>query len=229
MYMNGRNISFTDRSTPSVNSYLNAVNKTHPLSPEEEVTIATRSRQGSQQAREQLISANLRFVVHIAKKYCSSHAAFEDLIQAGNEGLVMAADRFDPSRGVRFLTFASWYIENKVRDLAYDYMNHNLTSFDSPVHEDGDKAATLIDLFSSKAFLSPDWQLHYDDALARLKQKVNHRMYGLGKLVDDLIQMIQRGYTILDFTMKHHLSDTQMKSFLTILREEASYPSLAAA
>ena len=112
---------FTDRSVDSVNHYLNDINrrKYEPLSNQEEHDLGIRAMQGDKEARERLINANLRYVVSVAKRYQGSEASFEDLIQAGNEGLVKAVDRFDPTLNLRLISYATWYIQNEVRKTAY--------------------------------------------------------------------------------------------------------------
>lgn len=223
MYLNGKNVTFTDRSTGSVDSYLRSISKTKPLSIEEEQRLGRSIRQGCQKAREQLIKANLRFVVSVAKKYLASHASLEDLIQAGNEGLIKAVDKYDASLGFRFISFATWYVHNEVRKTAYGHMDHHHHSLDVPLDADDVNGTTSADLLMSSPVHSPDWELRYSDALENLKTHVDKRLYGCGALVDDLYHMLQRGETAADFARKHHLSERQMNRFLTTLREEAFF------
>ena len=107
MYRNGKNITFIDRSVECVNLYLHNIRKAKPLTNEAEYEFWLSMQQGSSSAREQLIFANLPYVVSVAKKYLPSGAALEDLIQAGNEGLVRAVDKFDASLGYRLISFAT--------------------------------------------------------------------------------------------------------------------------
>ena len=86
-----------------------------PLSREEEVELASRILKGSQAAREKLISSNLRFVVSIAMKYQNRGVSLEDLVSAGNRGLVTAADRFDGNRGFKFISYAVWWVRQAIQ------------------------------------------------------------------------------------------------------------------
>lgn len=94
--------------------YLNEI-KRHPLlSPEEEHQVAQRAAQGDPQARERLITSNLRLVVSIAAQYRDLGVPLLDLIQEGNIGLITAVERFDPSRGYKFSTYATWWIRQAI-------------------------------------------------------------------------------------------------------------------
>ncbi len=92
-----------------------------PLSREDEVELARQIRSGSQEAREKLVLANLRFVIRIAREYQNRGLSLVDLISAGNLGLMMAAERFDTSRGFKFISYAVWWIRQAIRQsLAQD-------------------------------------------------------------------------------------------------------------
>ncbi len=94
--------------------YLNEI-KRHPLlSPEEEYAVAQRAAKGDPQARERLITSNLRLVVSIAAHYRDLGVPLLDLIQEGNIGLITAVERFDPSRGYKFSTYATWWIRQAI-------------------------------------------------------------------------------------------------------------------
>jgi RNA polymerase primary sigma factor len=94
--------------------YLNEI-KRHPLlSPEEEYRVARRAARGDPQARERLITSNLRLVVSIAAQYRDLGVPLLDLIQEGNIGLITAVERFDPSRGYKFSTYATWWIRQAI-------------------------------------------------------------------------------------------------------------------
>ena len=171
MYQNGKNISFTDRSNSSVDMFLRDIRKSEPLSSAEEHELWRLMRQGSQHAKNQLINANLRYVVTIAKKYLLSGTAFEDLLMAGSLGITRAADMFDASLGFRFISFATWYIECEVRKAAYDHIKYNNTtvSLDEPIYSDEDDSETMISCMPSSTDAAPDWHVRYDDTLNALK------------------------------------------------------------
>ena len=103
---NSKRVIFTDRSVLSVNLLLKDIKKFPLLTADDEYDLCQRMQKGSRSAREQLINCNMRFVVSIAKKYLWSGVPFEDLITCGAIGLTLAADRFDATRGYRFLSFA---------------------------------------------------------------------------------------------------------------------------
>lgn len=99
----------------SMNSYFNHLAKGRLLTREEEVTLSQRIEAGDKRAREQMIEANLRLAVSIAKRHQRSGCSLEDLIQESNIGLIKAVDRFDWRRGFKFSTYASWWIKQAVR------------------------------------------------------------------------------------------------------------------
>ena len=94
--------------------YLKSISKIPLLSPEEEKEIAKRAKEGDREALEKLIKSNLRFVVNVAKNYSGYGIPFQELISAGNIGLIEAAKRFDPDRGVRFISYAIWWIKQSI-------------------------------------------------------------------------------------------------------------------
>jgi RNA polymerase primary sigma factor len=94
--------------------YLKDISKFPQLSPEEEKELGVRVQKGDEEAFRKLIEANLRFVVAMAKKYARSGYPLHELINEGNLGLIEAVSRFDPARGVRFITYASWWIRQAI-------------------------------------------------------------------------------------------------------------------
>jgi len=94
--------------------YLARISRGKLLTHQEEISFSRRSRAGDQRARKRLIECNLRLVVSVAKKYRGMGLSFEDLIQEGNPGLVGAVEKFDPDRGFRFSTYATWWIGQAV-------------------------------------------------------------------------------------------------------------------
>ena len=94
-----------------LNKYLKTISKYQLLTKEEEKKLFERVTKGDKEAREQAITANLRLVVNVAKKYLHTKVPFQDLVQEGNSGLIIAVDRFDPSKGKRFSTYATFWIK----------------------------------------------------------------------------------------------------------------------
>ena len=106
--------SITNRDSKTLEKYFNEIAHEELLSPEEEVDLAKRIRQGDQVALEKLTKANLRFVVSVAKQYQHNKIPLNDLINEGNLGLVKAAKRFDETRGFKFISYAVWWIRQAI-------------------------------------------------------------------------------------------------------------------
>ena len=106
--------SITNRESASIEKYLQEIGKVDLLTAEEEVVLAKRIKKGDQEALEKLTSANLRFVVSVAKQYQNSSLSLNDLINEGNVGLVKAAQRFDETRGFKFISYAVWWIRQSI-------------------------------------------------------------------------------------------------------------------
>jgi RNA polymerase primary sigma factor len=98
----------------SLQAYLKKIEKISLLTREEEVELATRAQAGDQEGLDKLIRSNLRYVVSVARKYIGCGLSLADLINEGNIGLIQAAKRFDPTRGVKFITYAVWWIRKRL-------------------------------------------------------------------------------------------------------------------
>lgn len=97
-----------------LSSYLREVRRTPLLTREEELDLAGRARAGDQEALQRLVKANLRFVVNVVKRYRRAGVGFLDLINEGNVGLIRAARKFDPDKGLRFISYAVWWIRTTI-------------------------------------------------------------------------------------------------------------------
>ena len=106
--------SITNRESASLDKYLQEIGKEELLSADEEVELAARIKKGDQKALERLAKANLRFVVSVAKQYQNQGLALSDLINEGNLGLIKAAERFDETRGFKFISYAVWWIRQSI-------------------------------------------------------------------------------------------------------------------
>ncbi|MBU2651653.1 MAG: sigma-70 family RNA polymerase sigma factor [Bacteroidetes bacterium] len=104
----------TNRETASLDKYLQEIGKVELLTAEEEVTLAQRIKQGDRLALEKLTKANLRFVVSVSKQYQNQGLSLPDLINEGNLGLIKAAQRFDETRGFKFISYAVWWIRQSI-------------------------------------------------------------------------------------------------------------------
>lgn len=106
--------SITTRDSESISKYLQEISRIEMISPEEEVRLSVLIRQGNHAARQKLVNANLRFVVSVAKQFQGQGLSLSDLINEGNIGLVKAAERFDHTRGFKFISFAVWWIRQSI-------------------------------------------------------------------------------------------------------------------
>lgn len=106
--------SFTTRTDASLDKYLQEISRHGLISVDEEVELARRVRQGDKKAMERLIKANLRFVVSVAKQYQNQNLSLPDLIEEGNIGLIKAAQKFDETRGFKFISYAVWWIRQSI-------------------------------------------------------------------------------------------------------------------
>ena len=114
----------------SLSAYLRQISRVPLLTAEQELALAVRARAGDRSARDQLVNANLRFVVKVAKRYRGMRLSITDLISEGNIGLLEAVDRFDPDRGNRFLTYAVW----RIRQVIHKAINNHSRTVRLPEH-----------------------------------------------------------------------------------------------
>jgi RNA polymerase primary sigma factor len=106
--------SITNRESPSLEKYLQEIGKEEMITADEEVILARRIKEGDEKALQKLIRANLRFVVSVAKQYQNRGLSLQDLINEGNLGLIKAAQRFDETRGFKFISYAVWWIRQSI-------------------------------------------------------------------------------------------------------------------
>lgn len=115
------NPSITLRDTQSVNAYLREIDRYPLLSPDEETELARRIHHGDTVARDKMVNSNLRFVVSVAKQYPTQGMDLMDLISEGNMGLLKAADRFDETRGFKFISYAVWWVRQSIMQAIADH------------------------------------------------------------------------------------------------------------
>ncbi len=106
--------SITNRESASLDKYLQEISKYDLISVDEEVDLARRIKKGDKEAMEKLIKSNLRFVVSVAKQYQNQGLSLPDLINEGNLGLIKAAEKFDETRGFKFISYAVWWIRQSI-------------------------------------------------------------------------------------------------------------------
>ena len=179
-------------------SYFRDLTHLKPLSRDEEVELALQMRMGSQVAREKLISANLRFVVTVAMKFQNRGVSLEDLVSAGNRGLIVAVDRFDESRGFKFISYAVWWIRQSIHEsLANDNRTIRL-----PVNR--------IDLLNSISKIRKNWPQYHEN---------EPKIEDIANALDVSVEMIQD--TLMGAQEIHSLDATlpgsDSGSLLTVL------------
>ena len=111
---------FTNRESKSLDQYLQEIGKVDLLIPEEEIELAIRIKKGDEVAKEKLVKANLRFVVSVAKQFQNQGLSLGDLINEGNIGLIKAAQRFDETRGFKFISYAVWWVRQSIMQAIAD-------------------------------------------------------------------------------------------------------------
>ena len=174
----------------------------HPITQEQELTLALRARQGDTEAREQLIHAHLRMVVHIARQYQRPGVEMLDLIQEGNIGLITAVDKFDPTQGHRLTTLAFYWINKHIQRFLNNEPD-DLVSLDMEIN-DGAAILLLSDTIEDKGTILGDPTIQNIETqmenqelqqlvhnmlatLSRHEQKVLRLLYGLN---------LRRSYTV---------------------------------
>ena len=118
--------SITDRSDESLDKYLAEINHIPQITAEQEVELAQTIRKGGKMgknAKDKLVTANLRFVVSVAKQYQNKGISLADLINEGNVGLITAAEKFDETRGFKFISYAIWWIRQSILQAISEYSN----------------------------------------------------------------------------------------------------------
>ena len=157
--------NITSRNSEALDRYLTEIAREPMLTPDEEATLAHTIHQGGpagERARDRLVSANLRFVVSVAKQYQHQGISLTDLINEGNMGLVKAAEKFDETRGFKFISYAVWWIRQSIMEalavksrivrvplnqVGIAGKDGRSTSIDAPISEDDDNS--LADMLSS--------------------------------------------------------------------------------
>jgi RNA polymerase primary sigma factor len=112
---------FTNRESKSLDQYLQEIGKVDLLTPDEEIDLAIKIKNGDEDAKDKLVLSNLRFVVSVAKQFQNQGLSLGDLINEGNIGLVKAAQRFDETRGFKFISYAVWWIRQGIMSAIADH------------------------------------------------------------------------------------------------------------
>ena len=171
--------------------YLQDISKYPKLSPQEELTLATRARQGDADARNQLIHANLRMVVNIARQYLRPGVEMLDLIQEGNIGLITAVDKFDPNMGNRLNTLAFYWINKQIQRFL-DNEPDDLVSLDMEIN-DGAAILLLSDTIEDKGTILGGQTIQHIDAVMEreeMQSKVREMLSRLPKREREVIRLL---------------------------------------
>ena len=220
---NSKRVIFTDRSVLSVALLLKDIKKFPLLTADDEYDLCQRMQKGSRSAREQLINCNMRFVVSIAKKYLWSGVPFEDLITCGAIGLTLAADRFDATRGYRFLSFAVWLVEAEMKKAVTEQSRYEqMRSLDATFKSADDKEErTLLDVIENSSEKAPDWAVTYLTEMASMKEMVRNRFFDeAASILEDAIVMKEKGYGLFDVARKHRVSEEKVRQLLDMIKRE---------
>lgn len=174
-----------------INIYYREIRKYHPLPPALEQRLTILIQQGDEQARQTLIEHNLRLVTHIAKTYYHPKVELMELIQEGNLGLIEAVDRFNPEMGLRFSTFAVWWIRKRI--LRYLGRGEDLVRLDTPIKGEEGEALCLGDtimdeetILGGPACEGQDTQLEQEES----RQQMLKRIERLSKREKEVLMML---------------------------------------
>ena len=227
--------------TEDLNHYLEQIEDNEPLTVEQEQALGRRLMSGDYEARNELIEANLRFVLSCAIEMSTPYVPIEELVAAGNYGLTLAATRYDPSYPTRFCSYAVHHIRKAIREAIKTWTCpvsmpdllqglQACLSLDERGDEDEDNwSRDLIDRIPASP-LSSDVRRDVAEAKEQLRSFLSKWYYPSDvQLLMDLAQMMYDGYTVSDLAKKHGLPTKRMKSIIADLREKALLHQLQAA
>lgn len=172
-------------------TYLRDISRYQPITPEQELSLATRARQGDAEAREQLIHAHLSLVVRVAKVYMPPCDEIMDLIQEGNIGLIYAVDKFDPTRGTKFSTYAFFWINKHIQR----FLNHEpdaLVSLDMEL-TDSSEHLLLSDTIADRSTILGGQTIQHIDAKIEneeLQSKVREMLSHLPEREREVLRLL---------------------------------------
>lgn len=172
----------------SLSMYLNEIRNIPLLSADEETSLVKEAAGGNKAARNKLVESNLRFVVKIAKEYVNRGIEFEDLIDEGNAGLIQAVNHFDPNAGVKFISYAVWWIRQSIMKALYEF-GHEIRLPMNRANElvNIEKARKLIGENKSEAAQAKEIadMLGMDEGIVRNLMSVSREMKSLDRNVRD--------------------------------------------
>ena len=243
--MNKKNLIF-DYTSTTFDAYQNSLKKNPRLSADEERELGKRIRQGDTQARNKLVEANLLFVIDCAKKFSDYQVPLEELIAAGNCGLVAAAERYDPTYENRFISYAVRKIMQSMYDVVNDYrqivhipsnklkeMNYHYATLDvfRDAHhdEDDDYCPCLQNKLHAEPTTSQT-ELLLDEEREVLRHLLSQHFFPIEvNFLMDYAQMRADGYKVEDLAKKYRLPLNLAKKKLKVLRDKIDALHLHAA
>jgi RNA polymerase primary sigma factor len=174
--------SITNRESASLNQYLSDIAKIPMVTPQEEVMLTQKIREGDQAALERLATANLRFVVSVAKQYESSGMTLGDLINEGNLGLVKAAKRFDETKGFKFISYAVWWIRQSILQAIGEHSRMvripaNKVSDLSKINKAASKLEQKLERIATNEEIAESLELSEDKVITALASGGKHVSY----------------------------------------------------
>ena len=198
-------------------SYLRDISRYQPITQEQELTLALRARQGDMEAREQLIHAHLRMVVHIARQYQRPGVEMLDLIQEGNIGLITAVDKFDPTQGHRLTTLAFYWINKHIQRFLNNEPD-DLVSLDMEIN-DGAAILLLSDTIEDKGTILGDPTIKNIETQIEnqeLQQQVHHLLSTLSPREQEVLKLL---YGINNYPV---LSRNEIAKIIGVREEQVS-------
>ncbi len=211
-------VAITSRTGEALERYLQEISREEMVSPEEEVKLAQRIHKGDNEALEKLVRANLRFVVSVAKQYQGQGIGLTDLINEGNVGLITAAQRFDETRGFKFISYAVWWIRQSILQTLAE--NSRLVRL--PLNQVGNvsKVNRFYNDFLQKNERAPSLD-EIAEAMGMPKEKINSALLTSGRHVSMDAPLIEDEDSCLLDLLTSNDNDTTDSSLMSeSLREE---------
>mgnify|MGYP003397198918 CR=1 FL=1 len=212
--------SITNRESASLEKYLQEIGHERMISTDEEVALAQRIKQGDSSALEELTRANLRFVVSVAKQYQNQGLSLPDLINEGNLGLIKAAQRFDETRGFKFISYAVWWIRQSILQAIAEQsrlvrLPLNQVGSVNKVNRAANKFEQVYERRPSAEELASDVNLPEEKVERAMKSHSRHVSVDAPFADDD-------GGSLLDVLPNANIPDTDRPLIQESLREEVS-------
>ena len=212
--------SITNRKEPSLNRYLQEIGSEPPLTIEEEIDLAQRIRRGDRRALDKLTKANLRFVVSVAKQYQNQGLSLSDLINEGNMGLIKAAEKFDETRGFKFISYAVWWIRQSILQAIAEKSK----MIKLPLNQVGtvNKISHASSRFEQQFERRPSLN-EIADTLDLPEEKIEEAINASGRAVSvDAPLSDNEGNSLIDVIPNDSIPDTDEEMLMESLREEIS-------